>query len=59
MPSIRVFNKNKLNSFENIEYEFGDETLESFIKRYDQNALSADYRVAVGDYLFNKWVGFI
>ena len=55
MPSIRVFNKNKLNSFENIEYEFGDETLESFIKRYDQNALSAYYRVAVGDYLFNKW----
>ena len=35
MPKIRVINKNKLNSFKDIEYEFGDETLHSFIKKIE------------------------
>lgn len=52
MPTIRVFNKNKVNTLS--EYEFGDETLELFIKKYDNTASPDIYRVVVGDHIFKK-----
>ena len=55
MPTIRLYNKNKLNSFQDIEYDFGDEALDSLIKKFDKIAVPANYHVFIGDHLFKEW----
>jgi len=43
------------NKFKDIEYEFGDEYLETIIKNYDPNANPGNSLVIIGENSFKKW----
>ncbi len=42
-------------NFKDIEYEFGDEYLETIIKNYDPNANPGNSLVIIGENSFKKW----
>jgi hypothetical protein len=55
MPYVRVYQSNKADAYEEIEYNFGDELLKDVIETYDKDLKPDTTIVAIGKSIFKEW----
>jgi hypothetical protein len=55
MPEVNVYNTLEPSKSQKIEYDFGDESLQEIVKKYDKNASTSTCRLAIGEEIFTYW----
>ena len=55
MPKVNIYNIREPSKNQKVEYDFGDETLETILKKYDENASILTCRIAIGQEVFTSW----
>lgn len=55
MPEVEIYNTREPSKSQLVEYDFGDETLEEIVKKYDKTASTSTCRLAIGREAFLDW----
>ena len=55
MPEVLIYNIREPNKSKTVEYDFGDETLEEIVKKYDKKASTSRCRLAIGEEALTCW----
>ena len=55
MPEVNIYNTLEPYKSQKVQYNFGDETLEEIVKKYDKNASTSTCRLAIGEEIFTFW----
>ena len=55
MPKVNIYNILEPSKNQKVEYDFGFESLETIVKKYDKNASTSTCRLAIGEEIFTFW----
>ena len=55
MPEVNVYNILEPSKSQKVEYDFGDESLQEIVNKYDKNASTSTCRLAIGEEVFLDW----
>ena len=55
MPEVNIYNILEPSKSQKVEYDFGDESLQEIVEKYDINASTWTCRLAIGEEVFLDW----